>query len=471
MRHILLSLFICSGISLHANQQHDALAHAKQFGTQSEIIAAYENAIKNRPSDSTLQYEFGTYLADLDRPEYYEKAWHHLHHAIAINPQMNWLFSYGVFCSRIGKIEDALNAYIQLLERNKSLASVLYNCGYCLKLSGDLQRAIGIYKKVLALNPDHEQAHLALAFAYLGLGEYAHGWKAHEWNLKKQGKFAPELRTFIQNNSIANKVILLLPEGGLGDTIQFIRYAQRLKQMGAIVRVAVQNPLIPLFSNCPFIDSLHGLNEPRPSCHAYATLMSLPAIFADDEMTIPQNIPYIFPPQERIDYWAAQLQSTKKFKIGICWQPDIHNDSSRLPIARRGIALSHFIPMGNNPKIQLYSLQQKDGIEQIEELHDALTLHTFDHSFDVDHGSFIDTAAVMHSLDLIITTDTATAHLAGALGKDVWLLLPFSTDWRWIHSQKNSPWYPTMRIFKQPHPFDWESVMQEICKELSDFMQ
>lgn len=469
MRTILL---ITSLISWHMiDASSEAIQHVRQYGTPLEIIAAYEQELDKSATNADLHFEFGSYLADLDQAENYQKAWHHLNQAITLRPQINWLFSYGVFCSRIGKIEDALSAYMRLLQRNPKLVPVLYNSGYCLKLSGDLKRAISMYKKVLSLQPNHEQAQLALAFAYLGLGDYKNGWKEHELNLKKQGKYAQELRTFLKENSIANKIVLLLPEGGLGDTINFIRYAQRLKQMGAIVKVAVQNPLIPLFKNCPFIDSLHSVSEPRPSCHAYATLMSLPAIFADDQTTIPQNIPYIFPPQERIDYWAAKISSDKKFKVGLCWQPDLHNDSSRLPIARRGVPLKDLALIGDNPDISLYSLQQKEGTEQIYQFPRHITVHTFDSSFDVTHGSFIDTAAAMHSLDLIITTDTATAHLAGALGRPVWLLLPFSTDWRWINKSKNTPWYPTMRIFKQPHPFDWQSVMSEIKKELYYLMQ
>ena len=135
---------------------------------------------------------------------------------------------------------------------------------------------------------------------------------------------------------------------------------------------------------------------------------------------------------------------------------------SRLPIARRGIPLSCFYSLGSTPGISVYSLQKNEGLDQLNELPSQITVHTFDSSFDVTHGSFVDTAAIMHSMDLIISTDTATAHLAGAMGRRVWLLLPFNVDWRWLVDRNDTPWYPTMRIFKQSRPFEWDNVMKEV---------
>lgn len=190
--------------------------------------------------------------------------------------------------------------------------------------------------------------------------------------------------------------------------------------------------------------------------------MSLAPILAKKQTMILQNIPYIFADPERIAYWHEQLKHDTNFKIGICWQPSVHNDVSRLPIARRGIPLSQFFKLGAIPGVTLYSLQCVEGLEQLGTIPPEINLVTFDKHFDKDYGNFVDTAAVMHELDLIISADTATAHLAGAMGRPVWLLLPYSTDWRWLVNRTDSPWYPTMRIFKQPRPFDWDNAMKEV---------
>jgi tetratricopeptide (TPR) repeat protein len=449
---LLISTLLCMYSVTFCNQSQ-ALAQIQQ----------HESLIAQDPGNANAHFAFGQYLAELDRKEYYDKAFFHFKKATTLQPRnAQWLFSLGTFCCRIGLLQESLAAYQKILSHNPSLISVLYNAGFTFKVAGDVGMATNIYKHILSRKPDYDPAHLGLAFAYLAQGDYQNGWNAHTWNLKKQGKDSQELRSFLQNNTIAGKRILLVAEGGLGDTINFIRYAQRLKQMGAYTIVAAQSPLLPLLSRCPYIDSLIPTNGVTLAYDAKTTLMSLPTLFHDDEESIPQNIPYIFPDPERIAYWKEQLQGDTNFKIGICWQPDLHNDVSRLPIARRGIPLSFFYTLGSTPGITLYSLQKHEGLDQLRTVPTEVTLKTFDESFDAAHGSFMDTAALMHSLDLIISTDTATAHLAGAMGKRVWLLLPYNTDWRWISERSDSPWYPTMHIFKQERPFDWESAMNNL---------
>lgn len=431
--------------------------------------ASYEAQLRHNPDDARVHHAYGMYLANLDQPSYYEKAYHHLKKATELQPiNMRLFFEYGTFCTRIGKFHDALAAYRTILTQKPTTITALYNSAYTLKLADNSDLAIALYRKILAIQPDHQAAHLALAFALLNKGDFANGWQEHTWNLKKQGKNSEALRELLQHNTVAGKTILLLAEGGLGDTLQFIRYAQRLHDRGARIIVAAQQPLITLLSGCPFIHQLLPSKSTYPPYDAVATLMSLPALFADTQDSIPRTIPYIFPPKERIEYWQQQLANDPNIKIGICWQPDVHNDVSRLPIARRGIALEHFFALGSLPGVTLYSLQQKEGLDQLAHVPATVQLRLFDDQFDKDHGNFIDTAAVMHTLDLIITTDTAIAHLAGALGKPVWLLIPYAADWRWIAHRTDSPWYPTMRIFQQTEPFNWTPIMHQMiaaCKK------
>jgi ADP-heptose:LPS heptosyltransferase len=194
--------------------------------------------------------------------------------------------------------------------------------------------------------------------------------------------------------------------------------------------------------------------------------MSVPTLLQSTIATMPCTIPYIFAAPHLVEKWKKRIAHDKNFKIGIAWQPDLHNDISRLPIARRGIPLELFKKYADLPNITWYCLQQKEGLEQIKEVENLLHFVTWDESFDVANGPFMDTAALMENLDLIITTDSAVAHVAGALGRPTFLLLPFSTDWRWLTGKKESPWYPSMKIFKQLRPFDWYRVIDDIYQEL-----
>jgi len=375
------------------------------------------------------------------------------------------LFNLGCCYLSLGKIDKAINAFEHILSINPHIIAALYNKAYTYKTAGDIDIAINLYQHIISIDNNYEPAQLALGFAYLTKGDFENGWKQHERYLKKSGKNGDRLRYCLQTNAVAGKIILLRPEGGLGDSLQFIRYAERLHSMGATVMVNVQKPLIKLFSLCPYISKLISANENVPPCHADATLMSLPAIFNDSETTFPHSIPYLYADQDLIEKWKSILSHDHNFKIGICWQADVRNDVSRLPIARRGCPLKYFAPLQNISNITLYSLQKYDGVEEIITMSD-FPLHCFE-NLDEESGPFMDTAALIKNLNLIITVDTAIAHLAGALGCNVWLLLPYSTDWRWINNRTDSPWYPTMRIFKQKTPFNWQEVMDEVTQELN----
>jgi hypothetical protein len=235
--------------------------------------------------------------------------------------------------------------------------------------------------------------------------------------------------------------------------------------MGAYVIGYIQKPLIPLLSLCPYIDEIVSNKEPVPACDAHATLMSLPAIFNDNESSFPCTIPYLCTSDQLIAEWKTILNNNTNFKVGICWQADIQNDLSRLPIARRGCPLKNFELLQRIENISFYSLQKYDGVEELSTISNSFVIHHFS-DLDEKSGPFLETAALMKNLDLIITVDTATAHLAGGLGCTVWLLLPYTTDWRWIYNRTDSPWYPTMRIFRQQNPHDWQSVIEQVIRAL-----
>lgn len=430
-------------------------------------ISHYQKEIATNPTNAQAHYQLAQLLAD---KEEFDQALEHLHTAIQLNPNdISMWFSLGILCCKIGKMTESIEAYKQIITLGNSSTQVLYNLQYTLKTAGLLKEALKINDQIIAADPNYAPAHLSRAFTYLMMGDYLNGWKAHEFNLKNQGKNADILRAFLKSGTISGKRILLTMEGGIGDSINFLRYAERLKQMGAIIYIAIQKELIPLCSLCPYIDKLYISGDSMPGHDARATLMSLPALLYDTEPTISSNVPYMQADPQLVEYWKEPLTQDKNLKIGICWQASVHNDISRMPIARRGIPLAKLISLAEMPKISLYSLQKVEGLEQLNNIKSYTNVMIPDTTFD--NKPFMDTAAVMMHLDLVISVDTAVAHLAGALGKTVWLLLPYATDWRWIHNRTDSPWYPTMRVFRQPQPYDWDSVIQQVQCELKGMLE
>jgi tetratricopeptide (TPR) repeat protein len=378
------------------------------------------------------------------------------------------LFNTALCLLKIGKITQAISLFESLLPLAHNTASIKYNIAYAYKVAGMLDTAIPLYEALIAEDPDHNDAHLALGFAYLQKGDFARGWQQHSRYLKRANKNGDALRTALATNTIAGKKIVLHYEGGLGDTVLFVRYAQKLKNLGAEITCLVQKPLMPLLSRCPYIDRLEPYRQPLPEYDAIATLMSLPAIFGDTEENFPVSIPYIYPDPTLVTEWHEQLKGHDGIKVGITWQSDVHNDVSRLPIARRGIPLALFEPLLKDPRFTFISLQCFEGTEQITQLSPACRLITYE-DFDTEHGAFMDSAALIPNLDLVIAVDSAVANISGALGVPTLLLLPYVTDWRWIAGRTDSPWYPQHHIFKQPHPFDWATVVTEVTQYLESY--
>lgn len=379
------------------------------------------------------------------------------------------LFSYATALLGAGKLHESIQAF-----ENVKATSALYNTAYIMKLMGHeypelLDEAIEIFQKIIQQHPDYNEAQLALGFAYLMQGDFDRGWHQHQHYLKRAGKNADALRHLLQTQQLEGSHVLLTYEGGFGDSIQCIRYARLLKNRGARVTAFVQKPLKTLFSYNTYIDEIITDKAMLKTYNASAPLMSLPAIFWGQDDAFASEVPYLSIPQELISHWGTILKSYSGLKVGIFWQPDVFNDSSRQPIARRGIPLALLTPlMQKYNSITFFSLQKQEGVEQIT---NDTVLVVYEDDFDESRGSFMDSAALIMHCDLIITSDSAIAHLAGALARPVWLLLPYATDWRWICGRNDSPWYPTMRIFKQPKPFDWDSVIMQLDQELSIITQ
>ena len=363
---------------------------------------------------------------------------------------------------------EALNIYQRLLQQDPTATNILNNVGFLLARSGETKQAINVYKHALAHN-DNAQAHLNLAISYLTYGDLARGFREYEWRWKALNEKHETFDKEWHGCDLDGKRICVHAEQGCGDTFMFIRYLSLLKNMGAHVIFITQPPLQSLLCHCPYIDTLCTFDEPLPEFDYFCALLSLPHVFKTQQETIPATIPYLYADEKLIQEWKQKIAIDFNYKIGICWHGKTNYGEScaKQFLAARSCELEYFKIIAAIPGISLYSIQKIDGLEQIM-LYDANSfMHIFT-PFDEEHGRFMDTAALIKNLDLVITVDTSTAHLAAALGVETWILIPEPADWRWMESITDTPWYPNVRLFRQQMPGDWPEVMQTVAQILQE---
>ncbi len=372
--------------------------------------------------------------------------------------------------------EESLELYQQILAKNPNAISALYNFGFTLKKMDKLERAIDVYEQVLAKKPDYAAVHFSLASIYLALGNLEKGWEEYEWRWKAHHESEKRFNIPVwQGEDLADGTLLVYAEQGLGDTLQFIRYLKALKEKSSHIRVIfeTQSPLAPLLKLQPYIDQVVTRGERVPHCHYQISLMSLPYILKTRLDTIPADIPYLTPDKDRVAFWKEKLSQDTNFKIGICWQGNARYSTQALrrAVAAKSLPVQAFKSMAEIPGVSIYSLQQVDGMDQIASCDFKNKLIFFDETFDKTYGSFMDSAAVMQQLDLVVSVDTGVCHLAGAMGVPTWILLPFPGDWRWLRNRTDSPWYPSVRLFRQQQLEDWDTPMQDIVASITDMIK
>jgi tetratricopeptide (TPR) repeat protein len=371
--------------------------------------------------------------------------------------------------------DEAIDLYYKVLKKNPTFTSTLHNFGLTLKKLGYVEHAIAIYKKAILQRPDYALAHFSLGLAYLSLGDFDHGWLEYEWRWaaynEKQKEFSVPRW---DGSSLRNKRIYVYAEQGFGDTFQFIRYLPLLKEQGAHVIFHTPVPLYQILALCPYIDTLVTFKDPLPAFDYHISLLSLPLVFNTRVDTIPNRIPYLYADEELIKEWNKKLVNTNsdKCKIGICWQGNANYATTflRQIVAAKSCHVEHFKTLLSIPDICLYSLQKIHGVDQITSCDTNFFIHTFDDTFDVTHGRFMDTAAVIKNLDLVISIDTSIAHFAAALGTPTWIILSEPADWRWMQLRTDSPWYPNVRLFRQSKRGDWSGVMNAVAHALQEFV-
>ncbi len=386
--------------------------------------------------------------------------------AIALQP--NWAEAQ-LYLGRAYHNQDDLQAalphYQQALTLNPNLAPGYINLGYVAQEQGNLTDAIAYFQKALKLDPQHVQGHFNYATAQLMNGNFDIGWQEYEWRWQLPSQIA-DIRDVRQprwdGSPLGQKTILLYSEQGLGDTLQFIRYAALVKAQGGLVIVQCQAPLKELLSSCPGVDQVVALGEPLPPFDVYAPLLSLPGIFKTQLDTIPQEIPYLaipeMPTTNKITELLGQL-TTERRKVGFVWSAKLTPMTARLDL-QRFCPLEQFSVLFGQSDLTFCSLYKGERNAELVPYRDQVL------DLGVHFADFRDTAYALGQMNLVITVDTSVAHLAGALGKPTWILLPFSADWRWLRDREDSPWYPHMRLFRQSTSGDWHTVLTKIAAAL-----
>nr|WP_279331591.1 MULTISPECIES: tetratricopeptide repeat protein [unclassified Desertifilum] len=422
-----------------------------QLGDSQSAIAYLRQALTINPNYAEAHNNLG---AALWQSEQSIKAIECYQSAIALKP--DYLDAYnnlGIALRHHHQPQAAIEAYQKAIALQPNRADAYNNLGLAYRDLGEIESAIAQYQRAIQLNPNYADAHLNLAFAYLLLGNFQQGFAEYEWRWRHPN-FNPNhsIPQFWDGTPLNGRTILLFAEQGLGDTLQFIRYAPRVKAQGGQVILECQPPLVRLLQNAPGIDQIISRGEqPLPPVDIKAPLLSLPHILG----TTPETIPP--PPHLPIPPSAHPISPSSHLKVGIVWAGSPHHKNN----ATRSIPFQQFKALLEIPNITFYSLQKGPRVADIDREYPNLI------SLDDQLNDFADTAAAIAQLDLIITVDTAVAHLAGTLGKPVWLLLCFSPDWRWMMQGESTPWYPTIRLFRQPQPGDWHSVFTQVSAFLS----
>lgn len=512
----------------HAKSLHYRAKCLASLGKKDEALAAYEKALHFNTAHEALYLEYAQLCSDNAK---YQRAAELYETAYRLNPRIQTLLSLGNTYNVLNNLDKALECYRTLEEKNPSNPSILYNIAYTLKKLGRVQEAFPYYRKVLTLEPEHKDAHFGLGLSYLITGDFENGFREYEWRWgDKKGKRTMKTPEWDGFASLEGKTLLLLSEQGLGDTFQFIRFGKVVReQFGAThVVAAVQKPLVQLLSLCPYLDKVVSTSDILPAHDYYAYTVSMPYLCKITRETTPTPIPYLSADESLVQEWHEKLSAfapsvlwrdrsasahdglgrdlsnsaqsafaqeklqrdpsafdqeelqressarhARRLRVGICWQgnPNYSTQFLRSVVAAKSITLTKLLPLFNVQGVSFYNLQKMTGEEQLTLLPKGTPLISFDDTFDKDHGRFMDTAAVMKNLDLMITVDTGTAHLAAGLGLPTWVFIPNPPDWRWMLDCNDTPWYPNMRLFRQLTIGDWETTIALVCHELETLVR
>ncbi len=421
-------------------------------------IHHYELAVRLAPDLAEARNNLGVILESQGR---LEEAETYFREALELEPDYAEAHNnLGNVLQDQGQFEEATTAYRQALHFRPGYVDALKHLGNALRALGRLTEAIACYDEGLRHAPDHALLHMSRAMVWLQSGDFARGWPECEWRLRGQDLLIHRLQGPIWDGAeLGGRTILIVAEQGLGDTIQFIRYAPLVARRGGRVVVTCVRVLSRILATCPGVDQVIIEGDPLPEFACHAPVMSLPAILGTTLQTIPAEVPYLAADPSLVARWRDALDGIDEFKIGVVWQGNPVHTKDR----ERSFRLAQLEPVARVPGVRLFSLQKNFGLDQIEAVSDRFLVTGLGHRLD----DIVDTAAVMRNLDLVISADSSPAHLAGALAVPVWMPLPYIGDWRWMTDRDDTPWYPTMRLFRQRRFGDWDELFARLARELT----
>jgi len=440
-------------------------AALRELNHASEALTSLDMAIALQPDLAAAHANRAAALQDLQRPA---EALSSSEQAIALDPDHAAAHS-----NRAASLHDLLRPAEAVASADMAillqpdLADAHVNRGTALQAMARTDEALASHLRAATLDEKCAAAYWNASLCYLQLGQYQEGWRLYEWR-QSVAATAPS-RTHGHTvwrgcEDLAGKTICLTAEQGLGDTIQFCRYAKLLQQLGAQVILAVQPQLRRLMMSLGADIRIMSETECAPEADYQCRLLSLPLAFRTTLNDIPAQVPYLAAEQQRIAHWRERLGGPG-FKIGICWQ----GSTAKIDLGR-SFPLQEMVRLAAIRGIRLISLQKGHGSEQLRAMGGTAPVEILGPEFDHGHDAFLDTAAAMDSLDLVITSDTSVAHLAGALGRPAWVALKHVPDWRWMLDREDSPWYPTLRLFRQRQAGNWHQVFDRMYHELSTQM-
>jgi tetratricopeptide (TPR) repeat protein len=474
-------------------QHADVLVRLRRFA---DAVASYDAALALNPAQSDWWHLKGSALVSLGR---FEAALECFGRALALDAdRVQTISARGVALEGLGRSREAAACYRRALELSPQYATAHSNLGRLQREFGELAEAVDTLRTAVALQPDFAMAHHNLGSALYDLGELDAGIASYrralelapefaecEYSLAvallKAGKFSAGWRAFEarlrftrhavlnpprgmdpwRGEALGGRTLVVIAEAGAGDIIQFARYGALLNSRGIRPRLQIDDRMAALISTSGFFDgSCNPEDELAPDGHTWCSLMSLPLRLGDAAPAIPAFAPYLKADERLVARWRERLGRIGGMRIGFVWQG---NPAAEIGSLRgRSMPLQALEPIAALPGVSLISLQKGAGLDQLHSASFKERIQDLGGGLDLGKDAFVDTAAVLMNLDLVISTDSSLAHLAGALGVPVWVALHAASDWRWFRSGDSSPWYPTMRLFRQVRPGDWAPVVDSM---------
>jgi Flp pilus assembly protein TadD len=430
-----------------------------------EALKTCNEALLISPTDAEALTSRAAALLGLNRNEEAQTA---IEQALKVHPKNAGLSNLsGIALVSLGRFDDAIVSFQRGASAAPDNALILRNLGNALSAVNRVEEALASFRRAQALAPTFAEAHFDESVCLLSIGDFAQGWQKYEWRWRqsiahaKRRDFAQPL--WLGDADVSGKTILLHAEQGFGDTLQFCRYAPLLARTANVVLAAPQ-PLVRLLSTLQGVSRIVAGGEPLPGFDLHCPLLSLPLAFATTGATIPNDVPYLRADPTQAACWRRRVADLPGIRVGLVWSGNARLGVPALTAIdkRRSTTLERLAPLGQVSGVSLVSLQKGDrtGLEQAT----LPGLPITDWTDELD--DFADTAALIEALDLVISVDTSVVHLAGALGKPVWVLNRYDACWRWLRGRSDSPWYPTARLFRQPAPGDWDGMIAEVVATL-----